>query len=98
MISGRARRINSIRRMKKSIDMDQAEIDRRLASNLNTPLPIMRFFSYKHLPSELAIVSKPFGDLAWHIHDTMEHSRELEKALDHLLIAKDAAVRSALPK
>lgn len=60
-------------------------------------LPIMRFFSHKHLPKDLAEISKPFGDLAWHIHDTLPPCTEKEKALDFLLIAKDSAVRSAIP-
>lgn len=61
-------------------------------------LEVMRFFAYKHLPSDLAAVSRPFGELAWHIHDTLPHCRELQKALDSLLVAKDAAVRSVVPK
>lgn len=61
-------------------------------------LPIMRFFSYKHLPSDLAAISKKFADLAWEMHDTLDNCHERQKALDYLLIAKDAAVRAALPK
>lgn len=71
-------------------------MEERFADRRKKTLEVMRFFSTKHLPSDLAAVSKPFGELAWHIHDTIPHSRELEKALDHLLIAKDAAVRSVV--
>lgn len=60
--------------------------------------PIMRFFSYKHLPSELAAVSRPFANLAWEIHETLPNCHEKQKALDALLIAKDAAVRAVLPE
>lgn len=59
----------------------------------------MRFFSAKHLPSDLAAVSKPFGDLAWSVHDDLRGDPEQKQlALTHLLIAKDAAVRAALPE
>lgn len=61
-------------------------------------LPVMRFFSYKHLPSDLQAISKPFADLAWDMHDKLADGHEREKALDFLLIAKDSAVRAALPK
>lgn len=61
-------------------------------------LPVMRFFNFKHLPSDLQEISKPFNILAWSIHDALPHNRELEKSLDALLIAKDAAVRAAIPK
>lgn len=62
------------------------------------PLPVMRFFSYKHLPADLRAVSKPFADLAWDMHGQLSNCHEKEKALDLLLMAKDAAVRAALPK
>lgn len=62
------------------------------------PLAVMRFFSYKHLPSDLASVSKPFADLAWHMHEKLPNCHEKQKSLDALLVAKDAAVRAVLPK
>lgn len=60
-------------------------------------LPIMRFFSYRHLPEDLQKASKPFADLAWDIHDNTPPSHEKNKCLDALLVAKDAAVRAVLP-
>ncbi len=57
---------------------------------------VIRFFSYAHLPEKLQAISKPFCDLAAHLIQTVPHSRELEKALDALLVSKDAAVRAAL--
>jgi hypothetical protein len=54
------------------------------------------YFSYKHLPEHLQVISKPFHDLAVVLIDTLPDNREKEKALDKLLEAKDAAVRSNL--
>jgi hypothetical protein len=56
--------------------------------------PILRYFSYLHLPSHLQDVSKPFGDLAIWIEDNLPAGPEKSVALRKLLEAKDAAVRS----
>lgn len=55
--------------------------------------PIMQFFQYGHLPSSLAEVSKPFGDLAQKIL-LLPRNAERSTALRKLLEAKDAAVRA----
>lgn len=56
---------------------------------------ILQFFSYDHLPPDLAVVSKPFCKLA---HQVARWSRNPETlaALRKLLEAKDAAVRASL--
>jgi len=59
---------------------------------------IMQFFTYQHLPEELRVVSKPFGDLAQLVVESLPPNRERSKALDKLLEAKDAAVRAHLAK
>lgn len=59
---------------------------------------ILQFFSYEHLPPHLQAVSKPFGELAKHIVATLPERRERLKALDWLLVAKDAAVRALVAK
>ena len=61
---------------------------------------LMGHFEYKHLPEELQEISKPFGTLARKIK-TKIYRNEMNVidaliALDHLLKAKDAAVRGAL--
>ena len=56
----------------------------------------LRFFQYKHLPKHLQEVSKPFCELAGHLLTTLPNNREREEALDRLIEAKDAAVRSSL--
>lgn len=60
--------------------------------------PILQYFSYAHLPLELAEVSKPFCDLAHHIVDTLPRNPERSVALRKVLEAKDAAVRAKLTK
>jgi hypothetical protein len=52
-------------------------------------------FSYEHLKdAELQSVSKPLCETARAVFATLPDNRERTKALDHLLYAKDAAVRS----
>ena len=60
--------------------------------------PMMQFFAYAHLPEHLGAVSKPFGELAQHIIDTLPRNPERTVALRKLLEAKDCAVRALLFK
>ena len=62
-----------------------------------TANPIQRFFSYRHLPHDLQIVSQPFHQLAYLLAKELPRSPELSVALRKLLESKDAAVRAALP-
>jgi hypothetical protein len=59
---------------------------------------IIPLFGYAHLPPHLRAVSQPFGELAAQLAATLPHNRELTKALDRLLEAKDAAVRALVAK
>lgn len=59
---------------------------------------MMQFFAYAHLPAHLQEISKPFGDLAQHIVDTLPSNPERTVALRKLLEAKDCAVRTKLFK
>ena len=59
---------------------------------------IIQFFAYAHLPLHLQTVSKPFGDLAQQIVDTISRNPERTVALRKLLEAKDAAVRALIAK
>ena len=56
-----------------------------------------QFFQYAHLPEHLQKYSKPFGELAQWIVDTIPPSAERTVAVRKLLEAKDAGVRAALP-
>jgi hypothetical protein len=60
--------------------------------------PIQQFFAYSHLPPHLQETSKPFGDLATLLVDTLPRNPERSVALRKLLEAKDAAVRAKLFK
>jgi hypothetical protein len=60
--------------------------------------PILQFFAWAHLPAHLAAVSRPFGELAQTIVDTLPRNPERTVALRKLLEAKDAAVRAVLFK
>lgn len=58
----------------------------------------MQFFKYDHLPAHLQEVSKPFGDLATHLDQTLPVNEEKTMAIRKLLEAKDCAVRALLFK
>ena len=59
---------------------------------------ILQFFPYEHLPPHLQAVSKPFGDLARSIVETLPRNPERTVALRKLLESKDAAVRALVAK
>lgn len=59
---------------------------------------MMQFFAYAHLPEHLQAISRPFGDLAQTIVDTLPSNPERTVALRKLLEAKDCAVRASLYK
>jgi hypothetical protein len=58
--------------------------------------PILRYFTYQHLPPHLSCVSQPFAELAIQILTVTAPGPEQSVALRKLLEAKDAAVRAAL--
>lgn len=55
---------------------------------------ILRHFTYKHLPPELAEVSKPFCELAQTIAGCGTEGPETTMGLRKLLEAKDCIVRA----
>lgn len=57
---------------------------------------MMQFFAYEHLPAHLQAVSKPFGELAKQIVETLPQNAERTAGLRKLLEAKDCAVRALL--
>jgi hypothetical protein len=57
-----------------------------------------QFFAYEHLPETLQAVSRPFGELAKHIVDTLPRNPKHIVALRKLLEAKDAAVRASVAR
>lgn len=59
-----------------------------------TSSPIMRYFEYSHLPEHLQKVSKPIGDLAKTMDDTLPSGAEKSAGLRKLLEAKDCLVRA----
>jgi hypothetical protein len=62
------------------------------------PSPIMQFFAFAHLPPHLQDVSRPFGEMAQKIIDTIPRNPERTVALRKLLESKDAAVRAKIAK
>jgi len=59
--------------------------------------PIMRFFSYDHLPEgKLQDVSRRFGELAGVMDDALVEGPEKSAGMRKLLEAKDCFVRAAL--
>lgn len=59
---------------------------------------IPQFFAYAHLPPHLQEISKPFGELAQQIVDTLPANAERTAGLRKLLEAKDCIVRAKLYK
>ena len=57
---------------------------------------LLKYFTYGHLPEQLAKVSKPFCVTAHELTNTLPESPELTACLRKLLEAKDCAVRAAL--
>jgi hypothetical protein len=57
--------------------------------------PLLKYFSYSHLPEKLQVISKPFCELAEQINRLPANS-EQDMAMRKLLEAKDCAVRAAL--
>lgn len=58
--------------------------------------PIMKFFSYGHLPVQFQETSKKFFDLAAWIDETLPNNAEKATALRKVLEAKDCAVRAKI--
>lgn len=59
---------------------------------------IAQFFAFAHLPPHLAVISRPFAELASTTILSLPKNPERTVALRKLLEAKDAAVRAALAK
>lgn len=59
--------------------------------------PIMKYFAYEHLPPKLQEVSKPIGELAKQMDDSLPDGAEKSAGLRKLLEAKDCLVRALLP-
>ena len=58
--------------------------------------PIMKYFAYEHLPAHLQEISKPIGDLARQMDESLPDGAEKSTGLRKLLEAKDALVRATL--
>ncbi len=59
---------------------------------------MMQFFAYEHLPAHLQEISRPFGELAKQIVETLPSNAERTAGLRKLLEAKDCIVRAKLYK
>lgn len=57
---------------------------------------IMKYFAYEHLPAHLQAVSKPIGDLARLMDQSLPDGPEKSAGLRKLLEAKDCLVRASL--
>lgn len=56
----------------------------------------MKYFEYAHLPPHLQEVSKPIGELAKLMNETLSDGPEKSAGLRKLLEAKDCLVRAKL--
>ena len=59
-------------------------------------MEIIKYFEYEHLPEKLQEVSKPIGDLAKLMDESLSDSAEKTAGLRKLLEAKDCLVRAKL--
>jgi hypothetical protein len=57
-------------------------------------MDLLKYFTYKHLPPQLADLSMQFHDMAHFLADELPDGSEKTAAIRKLLEAKDAAVRS----
>lgn len=62
------------------------------------PSTTIKYFAYQHLPPKLQEISKPIGDLAQQMEETLPDGPEKSAGMRKLLEAKDCFVRSALDK
>lgn len=60
------------------------------------PSTTIKYFAFAHLPSHLQTVSKPLGELAQQLEDTLPDGPEKSAGMRKLLEAKDCFVRAAL--
>ena len=60
------------------------------------PTTVIKFFAYEHLPLRLQTVSKPLGELARQMEETLPDGPEKSTGMRKLLEAKDCFVRAAL--
>ena len=58
--------------------------------------PIIKYFSYDHLPEHLQAISGPVGDLAIQMDKLLPDGPEKSAGLRKLLEAKDCFVRAKL--
>jgi hypothetical protein len=58
--------------------------------------PILKYFTYAHLPEHLQDVSKPMGEMASAFDVTLPDGPEKSAGLRKLLEAKDCFVRAKL--
>lgn len=62
------------------------------------PDRMLQFFEYAHLPPHLQEISRPFGEMAQQICETLPANPERTVGLRKLLEAKDCIVRAKLYK
>lgn len=62
----------------------------------NNDEPALQFFAYEHLREDLQAKSKPFGELAKWMVETLPRNPERSAALRKLMEAKDCAVRASI--
>jgi hypothetical protein len=60
------------------------------------PSTTIKYFEYAHLPEKLQEVSKPVGDLAKLMEETLPDGPEKSAGMRKLLEAKDCFVRAKL--
>lgn len=72
-------------------------MNKQAVEALQAKYPILRFFTYSHLPERLQAISRPIGELAYEMasHGGATND-EVAAGLRKLLEAKDCFVRGSL--
>jgi hypothetical protein len=76
----------------------KSDVSTRTRDEALAAFAVLAFFEFGHLPPALALISAPIADLAWNMGMTLPICAETSVGLRKLLEAKDAFVRSAIPR
>lgn len=78
-----------------SNDPDEYEMpDEEISCNGMTLSEFETAFRFEHLPTGLQKISRPFCEMAYWAKDNLSDGYFKTHAIEHILLAKDAAVRA----
>lgn len=88
---------NQVIKVDRETELLSRPRDKKIIEEKQKQWPVLGYFDYEHLPPALQKISRPFGEMAWHLAlGEVVNPAEMAVALRKLLEAKDAAVRAGL--